>query len=51
MFDIDAGLDLLAAQTQTQRSRPLAYASYMATFEADAPGFYRPEGQCRRGSA
>lgn len=44
LFDIDAGLDLLAAQTQTQRSRPLPYREYMATFEADSPGFYRPEG-------
>jgi hypothetical protein len=44
MFDVDAGLDLLAAQTQTQRNRPLPYREYMATFEADAPGFYRPEG-------
>jgi hypothetical protein len=44
LFDIDAGLDLLAAQTQTQRRRPLSYSDYLATFEADAPGFYRPEG-------
>jgi Methyltransferase FkbM domain len=44
VFDIDPGLDALAAQTQTQRSRPLSYRDYMATFEADAPGFYRPEG-------
>ena len=36
---------LLAAQTQTQRSRPLPYREYMTTFEADAPGFYRPEGR------
>lgn len=44
LFDVDAGLDLLAAQTQPQRSRPLPYREYMATFEADLPGFYRPEG-------
>jgi hypothetical protein len=44
LFDIDTGLDLLAAQTQTQRRRPLPYREYMATFEADSPGFYRPEG-------
>ena len=44
LFNIDIGLDLLAAQTQAQRSRPLPYRDYMATFEADAPGFYRPEG-------
>ena len=29
LFNIDAGLDLLAAQTQTQRSRPLPYRDYM----------------------
>jgi len=44
LFDIDSGLDLLAAQTQTDRSRPLGYRAYMATFEADSPRFYRPEG-------
>jgi hypothetical protein len=44
LLDVDAGLDLLAAQTQSQRSRPLPYREYMATFEADSPGFYRPEG-------
>jgi len=44
LLDIEAGLDLLAAQTQTQRRRPLSYRDYMATFEADAPSFYRPEG-------
>jgi hypothetical protein len=44
LFDVDAGLDLLAAQTQTRRRRPLSYRDYMATFEADSPDFYRPEG-------
>ncbi len=44
LFDIDAGLDLLAGQTQSQRSRPLTYREYMATFEADSASFYRPEG-------
>jgi hypothetical protein len=44
LVDIAAGLDLLAAQTQPQRRRPLGYRDYMATFEADEPGFYRPEG-------
>ncbi|MCA0301182.1 MAG: FkbM family methyltransferase [Proteobacteria bacterium] len=44
LFDVDAGLDLLAAQTQSQRRRPLRYRDYMATFEEDQPGFYRPEG-------
>ena len=44
LFDIDAGLDLLAAQTQADRSRPLSYRAYMASFEADSAAFYRPEG-------
>jgi hypothetical protein len=44
LLDIDAGLDLLAAQTQAGRRRPLSYRAYMATFEADSPSFYRPEG-------
>ena len=35
---------LMAAQTQGLRRRPLGYHDYMATFEADQPGFYRPEG-------
>ena len=44
LFDIDAGLDLLAAQTQANRRRPLSYRAYMASFEADSAAFYRPEG-------
>ena len=44
LLDVDAGLDLLAAQTQKNRRRPLSYRDYMATFEADSPAFYRPEG-------
>ncbi len=44
LFDIDEGLDLLAAQTQAQRRRPLGYRDYMASFEADRASFYRPEG-------
>ena len=44
LLDINSGLDLLAAQTQADRRRPLSYAAYMATFEADSPKFYRPEG-------
>jgi methyltransferase FkbM-like protein len=44
LFDVDAGLDLLAAQTQKNPRRPLRYRDYMATFEADSPAFYRPEG-------
>ena len=44
VFDIDAGLDLLAAQTQVGARQPLGYRDYMAKFEADSPDFYRPEG-------
>ena len=44
LVDIEAGLDLLAAQTQPQRRRPLSYRDYMASFDADLPSFYRPEG-------
>ena len=44
VFDVDAGLDLLAAQTQVGVKRPLNYREYMAKFEADSPDFYRPEG-------
>ncbi|MBM3647011.1 MAG: FkbM family methyltransferase [Alphaproteobacteria bacterium] len=44
LLDVEAALDLLAAQTQRQRRRPLPYRRYMATFEADAASFYRPEG-------
>jgi hypothetical protein len=43
LLDVDQGLDLLAAQTQSRR-RPLSYRAYMATFEADMAQFYRPEG-------
>ncbi|MFO1157409.1 MAG: FkbM family methyltransferase [Reyranellaceae bacterium] len=45
LLDIDVGLDLLAAQTQADRTRrPLSYRDYMASFEADTKSFYRPEG-------
>ena len=43
-FDVDRGLDLLAAQAQPERARPLGYRDYMARFETDPPDFYRPEG-------
>lgn len=41
-FDVDAALDLLAAQTQLGVKRPLSYREYMARFEEDAPMFYPP---------
>ena len=44
LFDVDTGLDHLAAQAQTGRRRPLSYRAYMESFEADVPTFYRPEG-------
>ncbi|HZQ01805.1 MAG TPA: FkbM family methyltransferase [Reyranella sp.] len=44
LFDVDRGLDLLAAQVQPQRSAKLSYRDYMKAFEADAPWFYRREG-------
>ena len=31
-------------QAQPDRTRKLDYRSYMRSFEADAPGFYRREG-------
>ena len=44
MIDVDRSLDVLAAQAQGDRVRPLDYRSYMARFESDPPDFYRPEG-------
>lgn len=44
LIDVDCGLDLLAAQAQGDRARPLDYRAYMARFESDPPDFYRPEG-------
>ena len=44
VIDVDRGLDVLAAQAQGDRARPLDYRSYMARFESDPPDFYRPEG-------
>jgi hypothetical protein len=43
-IDIDKGLDLLAAEAQPERRRKLDYRSYMRSFEADDPHFYRREG-------
>jgi Methyltransferase FkbM domain len=43
-LDFNRALDLLAAQAQPERLRKLDYASYMRRFEADAPHFYRREG-------
>jgi hypothetical protein len=42
--DIDKALNLLAADAQPDRMRKLDYRRYTQTFEADAPHFYRREG-------
>jgi len=44
LFDVDTGLDLLAAQQQPDRSRKLDYKAYLASFESDDRWFYRREG-------
>ncbi len=44
IIDADKALDLLAAQSQPDRSRKLGYRAYIREFEADAPSFYRREG-------
>jgi hypothetical protein len=44
MFDVDKGLNLLAAQAQPDRAQKLDYQAYIRSFEADDPSFYRPEG-------
>ena len=43
-LDVAHGLDLLAAQTQPWRRRPLGYRAYMKSFNDDVASFYRPEG-------
>lgn len=45
MFDVDRGLDLLAAQAQPERTRKLDYRAYIQSFEADDASFYRREGR------
>lgn len=44
VFDVDKGLDLLAAQAQPDRTRKLDYRAYIQSFEADDASFYRREG-------
>jgi hypothetical protein len=41
LLDVDAALDVLAAQTQAGDD-PLPYRDYMALFAADSPRFYPP---------
>jgi hypothetical protein len=40
LVDVDAALDLLAAQAQPGVAQPLSYRDYMAAFEADQASFY-----------
>lgn len=49
IFDVDKGLDLLAAQTQPDRMRKRDYKTYLREFNADAPYFYRREGNLTLG--
>lgn len=44
LLDVDAALDLLAAQTQTYAGvqEPLSYRDYMALFATDSPSFFPP---------
>ena len=49
VMDVDKALDLLALQAQSDRGTRLGYQAYMRTFEADAPSFYRREGNISLG--
>jgi Methyltransferase FkbM domain len=49
VIDVDKALDLLALQAQSDRGTRLGYQAYMRTFEADAPSFYRREGNISLG--
>ncbi len=42
VLDIDAALDLLAAQSQPDTATPLSYRDYVALFGAESPRFYPP---------
>ncbi|MBS0537914.1 MAG: FkbM family methyltransferase [Proteobacteria bacterium] len=42
VLDVDAALDLLAAQSQPGSPAPLSYRDYMALFAADSPQFFTP---------
>ncbi len=41
-LDIDACLDLLAAQAQPGAEQPLSYKDYLSAFDANSPSFYPP---------
>ena len=49
LLDVDKALDLLALQAQSDRGTRLGYQAYMKSFEADAPSFYRREGDITLG--
>ena len=40
LLDVDAALDVLAAQTQDSSDDPLPYRDYMALFATDSPQFF-----------
>jgi hypothetical protein len=42
LIDVDAGLELLAAQAQPGVEAPLSYNDYIAAFESNAAQFYPP---------
>lgn len=42
LVDVDAALDVLAAQSQADEDDPLPYRDYMALFATDSPRFYPP---------
>ena len=42
LLDVDAALDVLAAQTQDGDNDPLSYRDYMALFATDSPRFFPP---------
>jgi hypothetical protein len=44
LFDVDKGLNLLAAEVQRGRVRKLGYRSYLRSFEDDTASFYRKVG-------
>ena len=50
LFDIDSGLDLLAAQTQADRRHPLGYRAYMRRSRPTRPASTGPKDRCRHGS-
>ncbi len=44
LLNVDAALDMLAAEVQGESGKPLSYKAYLAAFEADSPEFYAKSG-------